>query len=128
MARYAAAVRAPSRKPTIRERFRRPRLITGGPPLGIVEQREVEVLGRPALLVVERVAAGELGASVSVRAAGAFVSGVHARPRALARRRFPLGMAVGSGRVVVGSGRPKLRRHPSGVMAARFFGLCNPRW
>lgn len=40
------------------------------PPRGILEARDVEVLGRPALLTIERVARGRLRATVAVRVLG----------------------------------------------------------
>jgi hypothetical protein len=69
----SAAIQAPSRNAhEIRDRFR-PRLVAGAPPLGIVEQRAIDLLGRRALLVVERVASGALRASVSIRTLGVLV-------------------------------------------------------
>lgn len=54
----------------IADRFRL-RLV--GPPLGVLEERAVEVLGREAVLTVERVAAGLLRATVAVREGGAYL-------------------------------------------------------
>lgn len=70
----SSAVRAPSRNAAeVAARFR-PRLVDGAPPLGVVHQRAIDLLGHPALLVIERVAPGQLRASVAARVGTAYAS------------------------------------------------------
>lgn len=66
----SSAVRAPSRNAA--EIARRFRVLEGG--LGIVEQRAIDLLGLRAILVVERVAPGQLRASVAVFAGRTYAS------------------------------------------------------
>lgn len=62
-----------------------------GPRLGVLEKREVEVLGRSALLLVERVAVGRVRATVAARVLGREFGAAFALGREVAEEAHRIG-------------------------------------